>query len=513
MKARAQWPAFVFPVIAALAVYLSTLAPGLTWAQHGADGGDLIVASVVNGVPHPTGYPTYVTLGQLWLHFPFGSIAYRFNVMSAVCMALAVGLIGYTIARAAPTRSILSPITASLWVAATPLVWGQAIIAEVYALNALFVAAILLLLSISHVKRAAITDQAKPLANNHVVAISVAAERPNRSLPTIMAAGLWGLGLGNSLTLAALAPFILINWWRTDTRGRILCGAAFLAGLCVYALIPLRAEANPPVNWGHAVTWPEFIAQVSAEMYRGYLWAVSPDAYLRRVIALVQLLVAQFGWLGVGLGAVGIGYALQRPRRDWLWYVLSILLYVLFAISYNTVDSDLYLIPVWLLAAWPIAWGCWIIADWLARHFSFISRSLALSLLFVLGPILTVITRYSDMNLRHDVAAETFAHAVFAQAPPEALLITRTDAQTFTLWYYHFLESQRPDVAIVDARLAGYPWYEPMLAAQGRTLRLPDYDPTGTWLERFRALNAGYPMCEIRTDDHSSVATTSVVCD
>ncbi len=46
-----------------LTVYGMTLAPGLTWANSGADGGDLITAAATGGVPHPTGYPVYLLLG------------------------------------------------------------------------------------------------------------------------------------------------------------------------------------------------------------------------------------------------------------------------------------------------------------------------------------------------------------------------------------------------------------------------------------------------------------------
>ncbi len=514
MKARA----FVIPFAAALALYLSTLAPSLSWANHGADGGDLVVASVLNGVPHPPGYPTYATLGQLFARLPLGSIAYRFNLLSALCMALAVGLTSYTIARTSPTRSIFAPIVASLFFATAPMVWGQAIIAEVYALNALFVALILFLLAKGFARQTGIPCFT---AQKHLNQVSFRGALPSDEesrriqqatpitpdassfllgmTPLMLAALLWGLAFGNSVTIAALIPLMFIAWWRATARERVLSIVAFLFGLSIYALIPLRAALNPPINWGHAVTWPEFAAQVSAEMYRSYMFGVPLNSYPARLVALAQLAVQQFGWLGISLGALGAWHVIRRSNRNWPWFTLSALLYIAFAVSYNTMDSDLYLIPIWLFAARPIANGLWLVSDWVDRHVHFIPHPasfILLSILF-LGPILNVVTNYVHLNLRHDLAAETFARTVLAQAPAGAILITRDDAQTFTLWYYRFLEGQRPDVAIVDARMAGYPWYEPMLAAQGHALRLPEYDPTETWLERFRALNAGRSVCEI----------------
>ena len=60
MSWKARWalpPALV--AVALLPIYLTTLAPGLTWANDGADGGDLVTAAATLGVAHPTGYPLY----------------------------------------------------------------------------------------------------------------------------------------------------------------------------------------------------------------------------------------------------------------------------------------------------------------------------------------------------------------------------------------------------------------------------------------------------------------------
>ena len=60
-RTRPLWPA-PLAGLAALVLYARTLAPGLTWAHHAADGGDLLAAALVGGVPHPSGYPTYQLL-------------------------------------------------------------------------------------------------------------------------------------------------------------------------------------------------------------------------------------------------------------------------------------------------------------------------------------------------------------------------------------------------------------------------------------------------------------------
>ena len=135
-------------------VYPATLAPGLTWSHEGADGGDLITAAYTLGIPHPTGYPLYTLLGRLFSLLPVGNVAYRLHLMSATCAAL-TAFVFYAWVRGWLRRALPSlpelPCTvastaASLLLAFSRLLWSQALIAEVYALNALAVTSVLYLL-------------------------------------------------------------------------------------------------------------------------------------------------------------------------------------------------------------------------------------------------------------------------------------------------------------------------------------------------------------------------------
>ena len=58
----------------------------------------------VLGVTYPTGYPLYILLGKLWLTlFPFGELAWRMNLFSALCSAAALPLLY------GATRRLLAP--------------------------------------------------------------------------------------------------------------------------------------------------------------------------------------------------------------------------------------------------------------------------------------------------------------------------------------------------------------------------------------------------------------------
>jgi uncharacterized membrane protein YvlD (DUF360 family) len=143
--------AFASAILAA-ALYLRTLAPGVL----GGDSGEFQFAAWLGGFAHPTGYPLYLLLGYLWTHLlPFGDAAWRMNAFSALWGAVAVGLL-YLLARRilqmiappawpASIGRLLGLLAAAIF-AVTPTFWSQAVVAEVYALNAALIVAILLAL-------------------------------------------------------------------------------------------------------------------------------------------------------------------------------------------------------------------------------------------------------------------------------------------------------------------------------------------------------------------------------
>jgi hypothetical protein len=122
--------------ISLMIVYLTTIAPGLTWANSGADGGDLITATATGGVAHPTGYPFYLLVASVFQAIPIGSLAFRTNLMSAIA-ATSAALIVYSLVRRAlspsnPTKYWSAGLASGFAFGLAPLFWSQAVITEVY---------------------------------------------------------------------------------------------------------------------------------------------------------------------------------------------------------------------------------------------------------------------------------------------------------------------------------------------------------------------------------------------
>lgn len=454
-RARELGPALLAG-LAALWVYARTLAPTITWAHASGDGGDLITAVCTQGVPHPTGYPTYLLLGSLFAALAPGDPAYRLNLMSAVAAAGATALLADAVVRlsqrrggaAGPAR--VAGLTAGLALAFSPVFWSQAVVAEVYTLHALFFAALVWLTG------AAPGESVAPLALGLV----------------------WGLGLGNHLTLLLASPVIALATARIakdGQRGRrawLELGAGLALGLAVYLALPLRASAGPVINWGDPRTPAGLWWLVSGELYRSYVLALPLVYWPARLSAWAGLIGGQLTWAGLAAALAGVAWLGRRDPGLALAGGATFGLVSLFALGYNTTDSYVLLIPAFvLLALWAgFGWAgilarLWRRGKWTAG----MAAALGLAV-----PLWLLASGYGAADASQDRAAVDFGRGVFEAAPSRAVLVSHSDLHSFVLWYYRYVLGARPDVAVVDADLLDYAWYVEALARHEPDLNLED---------------------------------------
>ncbi|MFN2185792.1 MAG: protein O-mannosyl-transferase family, partial [Anaerolineae bacterium] len=124
---------------ASLALYVQTLAPSV--AALFDDSLEFPLVSYRLGIAHPTGYPLYTLLGKLYTLLPWHDVAWRVNLLSAVAGALTVALV-YLVARQLGARRLPALLGAAA-LAASPVFWSQAVVAEVYTLTGAFIALLL----------------------------------------------------------------------------------------------------------------------------------------------------------------------------------------------------------------------------------------------------------------------------------------------------------------------------------------------------------------------------------
>jgi len=457
----------------AFGLYIWTVAPGLTWAHHGVDGGDFLAAAVTNGIPHPSGYPLYILLLQGWLSllgwlWPDSNVAWQGNLFSAFCAACSVGITVLVMGHLYSLNQKLSfqkntqllyshwlwsGLISLLW-AISPLLWEQAVITEVYALHALLIT---LLGWALFNKR----GQAKYM------------------IPIV------ALGLANHLTFVLLLPAALYYLWLYDPetdfsrKNSVSKNTKFIPALSILALgcllsllfyirIPIAASGTPPISWGDADNWAGFWWLISGQAYQGYLFELPTTDLIGRLAAWVNILTEQYTLLGLGIALISL-YHLDshhpKLRNFGLLWLLPISLY---AIGYYTSDSNIYLLSAtWLLLIWLML-GLPIITQWASDYIGSQANALLMAVV-ALGIVAILFWRLPDITLQDDHEAEDFISAVLAVTKPGNIIITQADAQTFAVWYSAWasgdLLKKAPDSVLINYPLyENFAWYRQNLA-------------------------------------------------
>ncbi len=263
------------------------------------DSGELITAACTLGIPHPPGFPIYCLLGKLFCFLPWGSPAWRINVMSgffgaATCLTLYVCLKHLNI------RTVVALGTA--WFLATSkLFWLDSIEAEVYTLHTFFLG--ILFYGALHY----------------------------RSQPTpkklYLLFFLWGLSLTNHWPLVILSTPPLLWILFEPLRKNLVSWRAFLKltvsrflpfvllGLLPYLYLPLRSRVHPPIDWGHTHSLYGFFIHVlrltTSESDPGWQW--SDSLKLLRYFG-VEVLGRNFMWVGFPLALWGLETSWSHQR-------------------------------------------------------------------------------------------------------------------------------------------------------------------------------------------------------
>jgi len=287
-----------------------------------------------------------------------------------------------------------------------------------------------------------------------------------------------GLSMGNHITTILLVPAALLvgsiykqsyghgdvqnrrGWfgnWRCDglvLRRRL---SWFGAGLLIYVVLPLRAMAHPPVNWGNPITLRNLWWLVSGQLYKSYYLNISLSGIWEHLQVAAELLLAQFGEIGTMLGLLGLIVFSTRSRLYVLttWAAASSLA---FAVIYGSVDFYNYLIPMILAFAIWIGLGIAGLTHKLSnRHPVF---GLGLILLICGYLAVRTLSFLSQVDASDDRRAESFGHEVLATAPQNAIIFAKGDQAVFTLWYYHFALGERPDLTVLAEDLLHFDWYQ-----------------------------------------------------
>ncbi len=411
---------------------LKTLSPTVLYLQDPKllDAVMVQMQVAVLGITHPTGYPTYLMLTHLFTYLPFGDQAYRVNLGSAVYAALAVVTVyagGLLLG-----RRIVAAAAGALAFGLGTALWSQAVIAEVYTLNALLVSATI------------------------VVLLLWREYRKDRYL--LLSAFLVGLCLTNHLTSALLLPgsllFVALVDWRTlaDVRLVIKGALLFLLGLTPYLYLPIRAAMDPPMDANNPTNFERFWYVLSGGNLTGSFFSFGPSELPGRMLFYWEHLLDNVNPLMVMVALTGAVVVLLKDRATGIFLGFLFFGWLFYAVENDIPDVSLYFIPTYLvLSLWAAAGFGALLAEVeaLAAGRSRVIRWAvlgALSALLLILPLLGVGETYARVDMSGVYRGQKEIEAVAGNAAPNATILHHRSS----MWYMVLVEKRRTDLTIVD---------------------------------------------------------------
>lgn len=454
-------PFVVLSVTVPLLVYLLTLAPSVTFF----DSGEFITAISSLGTAHSPGYPVFVNYAKPFTFLPFGSIAFRVNIATAVSAAAAcfgVYLLITTLlegeklmddAKLSKLTIKLVALAAALTFAYTPRLWLQSNHDKPYPLISFLAAMIFYLLL---------------LWRDHYTA---GEERPAY---VYLGAFLCGMSTGAHQTMVVLVPvyaFLIISKdWRLIARVKefVLAVAFALLGFSVHLHLPVRAMRNPLLNWGDSKTVTQF------------LWNFLRKGYpVEKPVRDLNLLWAQinafnvpyeFTWIGMALLLIGLAAYLKKRRDEVLAYLLGVFCFLLVIVGYFNTPGDLiflteeFFTPIYLLSSVFIGLGIFYLLHCVAK---LLQDKVVASVPVRIAAVCTVLAlpatvcalHYVENDQHENYIAYDYATNTLRTLPEGAVLFTWGDSGAFPLWYLQGVERMRDDLDLIHTPHLVFNWY------------------------------------------------------
>ena len=446
--ARAHWP-LVLVFVVSLIVYLMTIAHTI---HHGLGPGSIefITAAYNLGIPHSTGYPLYLVLGKLFSFLPVGDVGYRINLMSAV-FAAGTSVLILKIAFML-TRQLVPALPASLFFSFSYFGWTSAVFAEVYTLQA-FLTALIIFLWFRW-------------------------EAGGDKRLMYGAALVWGLSLGNHMTIGLLAlPFAylvvraLVKRTLTKVDVLVMVAVFVLGAALIYAYLPWRYLVGATPNLiGYYGASGEFV-RVDLTTPGGMWWMLSGQEYgylffsydvfgfFGELGDYFKSLYGNFLAIGVVLGIVGMVRSARSAPHRFAILFLVFALSGFFVVNYGAFDKSTLFVPTHVVWALWMAEGIAYIAGVLSDHDP-VERFRSLRILgqaitkvpwqqaALLLPVAALVVNFSYADVSSDRSVREGYYDFLSSVEPDAL-ITAWFYDSWPLLYLQIVEQMRPEVTII----------------------------------------------------------------
>ena len=403
-------------MLSVLALYVATLQPAFGGPE---DTPKFQFLGYVLGTAHPPGYPLYVMLSHLFVQLPFGTVAYRANLFSAVMAVLSCGL-AYVLAQQLGARRWFAA-AAAFGLASGASFWRSAVFAEVYSLAAFCVAATMALL----------LAWGKRLGTGRLLA-AVAA---------------FAAGLGNHLTIVGIAPAVAVYAVvrkRAALTVPVLTAAAVIGvlGLAQYGFIILRTHQGASYLESRAESVRDLVGIIRADRYAEQRFAfTAKEVLLTNVPAVARLIAIELMPVGLACFLAGVAAALWR-RSASAALLLGAAAGMLAMIVNMEGDLKGFITPVVVLL-WPVAaFGLESVYVMTGRSTKagVVAGAIALSL-----PIVGIAVNYRAADQSDQTTVARFLRHTYANLPDRGAVVTEDYFYDMAYEYFTATREAGPD--------------------------------------------------------------------
>jgi hypothetical protein len=204
------------------------------------------------------------------------------------------------------------------------------------------------------------------------------------------------------------------------------------------------------------------------------------------------------------LGIMGLIYQYFANRRDFIVVGLlffftgvAIVLYLNQAGNQPRERDYAYVGSFYAFAIW-IGLGVLQVREWLMKKSGERIANMSAALVCLLAvPVLMGFQEWDDHDRSKKVLARDLAKDYLESCPPNAILFTYGDNDTYPLWYAQEVEGIRPDIRVINNSLLGIDWYINQLR-----YKVNESDPIDViWSEdQIRGRNRDYVIYNPRPD-------------
>ncbi len=415
--------------------YLKTLLPTVgLW-----DIGEMQTVPYTLDIAHPTGFPTYILLGKMFLSiFPFGSVAWRMNFFSSLLVSLGCVFLAAILYKL--TKDYFLSLFGVLFFGFNKFSWEIAIRADVHSLHLFFTLLLLFLM------------------------LKILLDKKIKLIP--ITAFVLGVALGNhlltifALPLYFLTLFFVWDYWKTDfIKLAIFSLFLFLLGLSVYWLLLIIAIVKPPLTIDYNVaSWEGFSRLVGGKDFQPLMKSWTKGNFFDSFIYYFGILKKSFFVCGLVFVIIGFVVSFRKCFRFNILLFLLFFLTIGFGLRYQNAALERYFISSLMISTFWLVIGLEFLKFYFGKKiklilrvpqfpFGFLKWFIIFFLFSLIG--LEIQMNYKQIDQSKNFSAYNFAQETFGNISPNGTIISWWSLST-PLWYLQMVEGERADIKIYN---------------------------------------------------------------